>query len=193
MNDLSPIEDPRSVIRRHGLRPKRSWGQNFLINLALVERIADEIAAKGTERVIEIGAGAGTLTAALAARVPEVIAIERDPEMLALLSAERPAWGGQVEIVDADAADFDYLAAAKGACTVLAGNLPYQITGQLIRRVVEAREALERAVIMVQAEVAHRLRAMPGSKTYGVSSVMCQAWFEVLLLWKVSPDRKSVV
>lgn len=188
--DRSWPEDPRALLRRHGLRPKRSWGQNFLINLDLVRRLAGEIAHPDPEQVLEIGAGAGTLTAALAARVPRVVAIERDPDLIALLRAEARGWKhlrGTVEIVDADAAEFDYLSAASAATTVLAGNLPYQITGRLLRRVIEARAALTTAVVMVQAEVADRLRAPPGSRSYGVPSVMCQAYFDVTRLWRVSP------
>lgn len=181
------VEDPRAVLRRHGLRPKRSWGQNFLVNRALVERMADEIARDGIEQVIEIGAGVGTLTAALAARVPRVVALERDPDLVGLLRAESAAWGGHVEVVDADAAAFDYEAVAASGVTALAGNLPYQITGRLLRRVIEVRSSVRRSVVMVQAEVADRLTAPAGTKAYGVLGVMCQAWFEVVRLWRVSP------
>jgi 16S rRNA (adenine1518-N6/adenine1519-N6)-dimethyltransferase len=181
------IEDPRAVLRRHGLRPKRSWGQNFLVNRALVARMADEIARDGIEQVVEIGAGVGTLTAALAARVGRVVAVERDPDLVRLLRAESPSWGGRVEVVDADATSFDYVAAAVDGVTAIAGNLPYQITGRLLRRIVEARGVIRRAVVMVQSEVADRLGAAPGGKEYGVLGVMCQAWFEVTRLWRVAP------
>lgn len=185
--DAPRPEDPRAILRRHGLRPKRSWGQNFLINLALVERMATEISGHDVEQVIEIGAGLGTLTAALASRVPKVIALERDPDMVDVLRQERPSWGGDVEIVAADAVKLDYRALTSGRRTALVGNLPYQLTGRLLRRVVETRDEIELAVVMVQAEVAQRLRAKPGVKAYGVLGVMCQAWFDIAQLWRVSP------
>ena len=182
-----PLEDPRSVLRRHGLRPKRSWGQNFLINLALAERIASTVAEAGVDKVIEIGAGVGTLTAALAERLPAVVAIERDPELAALLRDEQSRLGPHVEVVEADASTFDYAGAAGSGRVALVGNLPYNLTGRLLRRAIEARGAVELALVMVQLEVADRLVAAPGSSSYGVLSVMCQAWMAPTVLWRVSP------
>ncbi len=186
-DDAVGLEDPRAILRRHGLRPKRSWGQNFLVNSALVERMAKEIADHGTEQVIEIGAGVGTLTAALASRVPRVIALERDPDLVKVLLEEHSGWGGDVEVVAANAVKYDYAERASAESTAIVGNLPYQLTGRLLRRVVECRDAIDFAVVMVQAEVAERLGASPGSKAYGILGVMCQAWFDVVKLWKISP------
>lgn len=176
------------MLRRHGLRPKRSWGQNFLINLDLAERIADAVAASGAACAIEIGAGAGTLTAALAARLPRVVAVERDPELGALLAAERGAsLGDNVEVVMADAATFDYAGAAAPGPAAVVGNLPYNLTGRLLRRVIEARDAICLGLVMVQLEVAERLVAGPGAEGYGVLTVMCQAWLDAEIQWRVSP------
>jgi 16S rRNA (adenine1518-N6/adenine1519-N6)-dimethyltransferase len=184
-------EDPRAVLRRHGLRPKKSWGQNFLINLDLAERIADAVAASGAACAIEIGAGAGTLTAALAARLPRVVAVERDPELAALLEAERAGGrlGDNVEVVPADAATFDYAGAAArhGGPAAVVGNLPYNLTGKLLRRIIEARGAIGLALVMVQLEVAERLVAAPGTDGYGVLTVMSQAWLDAEIQWRVSP------
>lgn len=182
-------EDPRAVLRRHGLRPKRSWGQNFLVNLSLAERIADAVSESGVEHAIEIGAGVGTLTSALAARIQRVTAIERDPELANLLREEQQMQrlSENIGVVEADAATFDYLGATTSAPTAIVGNLPYNITGRLLRRIVEAREQLRVSVVMVQAEVARRLLAQPGNGDYGVLSVMCQAWLTPKLLWRVSP------
>lgn len=182
-----PSEDPRAVLRRYGLRPKRSWGQNFLVNRALADRIAATIAESGVDRAIEIGAGVGTLTAALAEKLTTVIAIERDPELVAVLREELPNLGNNVEIVEADAATFDYHQVATRGETAIVGNLPYNISGRLLRRIIEARDDLQMAAVMVQLEVARRLLANPGSSDYGVLSVMCQAWLTPKLLWRISP------
>jgi len=175
------------VLRRHGLRPKRSWGQNFLVNIDLAERIADAVASSGVVCAVEIGAGVGTLTTALAARLPRVVAVERDPELAALLRAERAALGDNVEVVMADAASFDYAAAVAPGPAAVVGNLPYNLTGRLLRRIIEARAAIRLALVMVQLEVAERLVAAPGSGGYGVLTVMCQAWLDAEILWRVSP------
>ena len=181
------LEDPRRVLRRHGLQPKKSWGQNFLVNLALAERIAGEVTESCAELIIEIGAGTGTLTSALAARAPRVMAIERDPDLVALLEAERGSLGDNVDIAAADATSFDYRQAAGDASLAIAGNLPYQLSGRLLRRIVELRDRLELAVVMVQLEVAERLVAPPASSRYGVLSVMTQAFFDLELRFRASP------
>ncbi len=108
-------DDPRRVLARHGLAAKKSWGQNFLRDRAVLARIASAAGATAEDVVVEIGAGLGTLTAALVATEPppaRVVAIERDPDMLRVLGAElgdEP----RVEIVAADAATFDFAAAAR--------------------------------------------------------------------------------
>lgn len=175
------------MLRRYGLRPKRSWGQNFLVNRALAERIAATLVEAGVTHAIEIGAGVGTLTASLAEKLTTVIAIERDPELVGVLKAELPNLGSNVEIVEADAATFDYHRASTHDETAIVGNLPYNITGRLLRRIIEARDEFQMSAVMVQLEVAQRLLAAPGSTDYGVLSVMCQAWLTPKLLWRISP------
>lgn len=181
------VEDPRALLRRHGLRPKHSWGQNFLTNLKLVDRIADEVAAANTDLVIEIGAGVGTLTTALAQRVPRLIAIERDPDLVDLLARELDLVDGRLELVDCDALAFDYREASAGASVAIVGNLPYQLTGRLLRTVIQHHDLLTASVVMIQQEVADRLVAQPGTASYGVLSIMAQAWLEPTILWRVSP------
>jgi 16S rRNA (adenine1518-N6/adenine1519-N6)-dimethyltransferase len=180
-------EDPRAVLRRYGLRPKKSWGQNFLVNRALADRMASTLAEAGVSDAIEIGAGLGTLTAALAENLRTVTAIERDPELVAVLREELPNLGQNVVIVEADAATFDYDEVASGGTTAIVGNLPYNISGRLLRRIIEMRGRLELALVMVQREVAKRLLAEPSSSDYGVLSVMCQSWLTPELMWRVSP------
>jgi len=184
-------EDPRSVLARHNLDAKKSWGQNFLVDRNIHDKIVRAAAATTDDVVVEIGAGLGTLTLALLAGEPpprRVVAVERDPDMLAVLRAEL---GGRddVDIRGEDATHFDFAAAAGAAArpVLVVGNLPYQITSPLLFAMVDAGPAIRRAVVMVQREFAERVVAPPGSKTYGRLSVMVQQQMEARLLFQVSP------
>jgi 16S rRNA (adenine1518-N6/adenine1519-N6)-dimethyltransferase len=187
------MDDPRKVLARHGLAPKKSWGQNFLHDRSVHARIVAEVGAAAEDVVVEIGAGLGTLTAALAGATPaprRVIAIERDPEMQRVLAAEL---GGEphVELVHADALAFDFDAAARaaGRPLIVVGNLPYQIASALVLALVEAgaRGAIARAVVMVQREMAQRLVAPPGNRSYGRITVAVTQHAEARILFHVRP------
>jgi 16S rRNA (adenine1518-N6/adenine1519-N6)-dimethyltransferase len=179
------FEDPRAALRRHGLQPRKSFGQNFLVDRAVLEDIVRAIGARPGLRVVEIGAGLGTLTRALVDAGAEVVAIERDRDLVVAL---RQDLGAVVQIAEANAATFDYRAAAAGAPTVVAGNLPYQLTAPLLAEIVDAIDVLEGAVVMVQKEVADRLVARVGTKTYGALSVLAQARAEPRLVMSVPPS-----
>lgn len=172
-----PWEDPRRALKRAGLFPKRRYSQNFLVARHAVERIAEAAVELPGSRLIELGPGVGTLTAALLRLGAPVLAVERDPELLAFLRAELT--GFDCELMAGDAAELDYtaLAARLGTPLRVVGNLPYAITGAIMRRLIEARPLLSGAVVMVQREVAQRLRAAPGSDAYGALSVFVQASF----------------
>ena len=123
--------DPRRVLARHGLTAKKSWGQNFLHDRAVLGRIVAAAGAGADDVVVEIGAGLGTLTTALARAEPpprRILAVERDPDMQRVLAAEL-AGDARVEIVAADALAYDYAATARavGRPLIVVGNLPYQI------------------------------------------------------------------
>jgi 16S rRNA (adenine1518-N6/adenine1519-N6)-dimethyltransferase len=202
MTEDSTAAGARALLARHGLKPKKSWGQNFLTDTRVLARIAEATGVGPEDRVVEIGAGLGALTRALAARGARVTAIERDPELVAVLRAEL-AGDEAIEVVAEDALAYDFAAAAaraavqRGRPLVVAGNLPYQITTPLLFRVLEATgggagphagaPAVARAVFMVQREVAERIAAAPGSKSYGRLSVMLQQAAEVKLLFHVKP------
>ena len=173
--------DPRTVLARHGLRPKKSFGQNFLVARPVVEKIAELCVSRGETRVVEIGAGLGTLTGALLDRGAHVVAVERDRDLVPVLNAELgdDVGAGRLEIVEADAATVDLDALLGDAPhRVLAGNLPYQITGRLIERAVGLARRVDRVVVMVQREVADRLTAPPGGDDWGQLSVFVQAAFD---------------
>jgi 16S rRNA (adenine1518-N6/adenine1519-N6)-dimethyltransferase len=176
----------RALLARHGLRAKKSWGQNFLVDPGVQRRIVAAAAPGAQEVVVEIGAGLGALTAALAEMAARVIAIERDPDLVPLLSAV-VAGRDNVTVSATDALDFDFPAAARaaGGPVAVVGNLPYQITSPLLFALVAAGPAISRAVLMVQREVAERVVAAPGSKTYGRLSVMVQQQAAVQILFHV--------
>jgi len=176
---VPPWEDPRAVLARHGLRPKRRLAQNFLVSRGAVEAIARAAAAEPGATVVELGAGLGTLTAALLRAGARVIAVERDPEMLAVLQAELPAQSLVLRHDDAASVDYGALAAEAGGPLVVAGNLPYAVTGAILRNLVVHRAALLRAVVMVQREVRDRLAADPGTADYGALTVFTRAVFEL--------------
>jgi 16S rRNA (adenine1518-N6/adenine1519-N6)-dimethyltransferase len=189
---LSP-RDPRAVLRDAGLRPKRSFGQNFLVAAPIARSIAVACvpdAEIGKARVVEIGAGTGALTLLLAPRARSLVAIERDRDLAPLLAGELAAFE-HARLVEADAVTLDLAALLgelePGSARVLCGNLPYSITGPLLRRACESAACVERVVFMVQREVADRLAAEPSSKTWGALTVFVRAAFDVRTVLRAPP------
>jgi len=189
------MSDARAVLRAAGLSPKRSFGQNFLVSPHTVEAIAAACIPDGDlgrARALELGAGTGVLTRALAARARSLVAVERDRDLVPLLTealADLPP--GRVQVIEGDAQVVEpreLLGPPEdGSPRVLCGNLPYQITGRLLERAVAHAEDLERVVFMVQLEVADRLAADPGNKTYGALTVFTRAAFRTRKLFTVGP------
>jgi 16S rRNA (adenine1518-N6/adenine1519-N6)-dimethyltransferase len=171
----------REVLGQYGLRPKKSWGQNFLVNSELTARIAEHAVTSPGGTVIEIGAGLGALTVKLLERAERVIAIERDRDLVRILRDQLTAEiaSGRLVLEEADAKKTDYLALlATGVRPhVIAGNLPYQLTGVLLERLAGIAEHIDRSVVLVQAEVAARMVAAPATPEYGALSVFLQAQF----------------
>lgn len=166
------IPSPGELLRRHGLAPRKSWGQNFLHAREIHEQIVAASGAAPGRTVIEIGAGLGTLTAHLLASGAEVEAIERDRDLCTVLRsefAEQP----RLRLHEADAVRFDYGALAAEVIAAgrprpaIVGNLPYQLTGPLLFALLEHDASLGPWIVMVQREVCDRLCAEPGSRSYG--------------------------
>jgi 16S rRNA (adenine1518-N6/adenine1519-N6)-dimethyltransferase len=170
-------------LRARGLSPKKRFGQNFLVDPNAARAIAEAATTPAGGTVVEIGAGLGALTRPLLERAARVVAIERDRDLVPLLRGELASVieEGRAEVIEGDALHVDWAAALEGgpAPRAVAGNLPYLITGALLERAVGLASRIDRAVFMVQAEVAERLLAPPGGKTYGALSVFTQAAFEV--------------
>ena len=159
----------KQLLAIHGLAPRKRFGQNFLVREELAERIVDQCRLKADDVVVEIGPGAGALTARLAARARAVVAVEKDAGLAALLREEL-AEIPRVEIVEADFLEFDLAAVAArhdvGKIAVV-GNIPYNITTPILERLFEERHAVASAVLLVQKEYAERLAAPAGTKAYG--------------------------
>ncbi len=161
------IEPPAKVLRRHGLSARKQWGQHFLRDLRVHEAIVRAAGVGAGDRVVEIGAGLGTLTAHLLETGAEVWAIERDRDLCPVLRAEL-AQHPQFRLHEADAVRFDYATAHDdGLIPTIVGNLPYHLTGPLLFRLLDAHAFTGPWVVMVQKEVANRLCAAPGSRAYG--------------------------
>lgn len=177
------MDSPGSLLRRHGLSPKRSWGQNFLGDEGVLRRIAAACGVGPGDTVVELGAGLGHLTEQLLLTGARVIAVERDRELAAVLR-ESFAGRANLELVEANAATVDFRELAGGPCAV-AGNLPYHLSSEILFHCLAQRAVVTRMVFTLQAELAERIAAGPGSRTYGILSVQAQALCEVRLLFRV--------
>jgi 16S rRNA (adenine1518-N6/adenine1519-N6)-dimethyltransferase len=183
---IGPFPDARVLLDRYGLRAKKSFGQNFLISERALRAIADATVTSDEDWIVEIGAGLGTLTAQIVERVTagKVIALEADPDMIRVLRAEL----GDVdnlEIEQVDVMRYDLRKAASLRPITVCGNLPYHIASQILFRVIEARDVIHHAVVMIQKEMADRITAKPGTKEYGALGVMVCTYLNVSTVIKV--------
>jgi len=189
IDELPPLRD---VIRRHSLSAKKSLGQNFLFDLNLTARIARVAAPLKGATVIEVGPGPGGLTRALLAEgAKHVIAIERDERALAALAEIAAHYLGRLEIVAGDALAFDPRSHLRGQRAHVVANLPYNIATALLVGWLTAEPWppwYDMLVLMFQREVAERIVAKPGSKTYGRLSVLAGWRTEAKILFDVSPS-----
>ena len=178
----------RDLAGRLGLRPTKKWGQNFVIDANTVRRIVRLADLGPSDVVVEIGPGLGSLTLALLPQVAAVVAVEVDPNLAAALpetvAALAPACGDRLTVLATDALSVHTLPDPQP--TALVANLPYNISVPVVLSFLEALPTLRRALVMVQLEVAQRLAAPPGSKTYGIPSLKAAWYAEVKLTGTVS-------
>jgi 16S rRNA (adenine1518-N6/adenine1519-N6)-dimethyltransferase len=167
---------------------KPKLGQNFLNDAQAIQRIVEALGDISGHTVVEIGPGGGAITRALASRAGRVVAIELDRELAAGLGARFHP--DRVTVVEGDALKFDFEAASEAAQERLAvvGNLPYGITSPILLKLAASHAALDRAVLMVQREVADRIVSGPGSRDYGVLSVTVQMYGPVERLFTLPPS-----
>ena len=176
------------LLREHHIRPSRALGQNFVTDPNTVRRVARLSGVGPGDRVVEVGAGLGSLTLALGETGAAVMAVERDRALVAVLRevlAEK-APDGAVRVVEADAMGLDWHAVLQPATGwVLVANLPYNIATPLVATLLDGVPQVERMLVMVQREVAERLAAGPGDPAYGAVSVKVAYWAEAELLGPV--------
>lgn len=171
----------RDLLGRHGVRLRKGLGQNFLVDGNVLARIVDLAGPRADETAVEVGAGVGTLTCALAPRVRELLAVEVDGRLIPILQ-EQTASHPNVRVLRAD---FRELALGDfGDRLLLVGNLPFGITSDVLVKLIRERAVVDRALFMVQAEVAEKLVAPPGPEASRLG-VHLRAYFEVEVARKV--------
>jgi len=170
----------RELAAAHGVRPTKTLGQNFVVDANTVRRIVAVSGVDGDDVVLEVGPGLGSLTLALLDAAASVTALEIDPVLAAALPATvarwRPEAVDRLRVVAIDAMTLDPATLPGPAPTALVANLPYNVSVPVLLTAFERLGSLRHGLVMVQAEVADRLAAGPGSRTYGAPSVKA-AWF----------------
>jgi 16S rRNA (adenine1518-N6/adenine1519-N6)-dimethyltransferase len=189
IDDLPPLRD---VIRRHGLAARKSLGQNFLLDLNLTARIARAAGPLDGVTVVEVGPGPGGLTRALLALgTRRIVAIERDTRAIAALEEIAERYPSRLTVVEADALRFDVAPYLDGDPARVVANLPYNIATALLVAWLTIEPWppwYDSLVLMFQREVAERLVAPPGSKSYGRLAVLAQWRTEARILFDIAPS-----
>jgi len=169
------MTSPRTLLKAWKIKPKKQWGQNFLIDPSTAEMIISRAQLSARDVVLEIGAGLGALTIPVARVVKQVLAVERDRQLSQLLKTELLA--NQISNVtilreDILKVDIEELTTQIDRKFMVVGNLPYNISSQVLLMLIHNRNAISRGVFMFQKELAQRLTAEPGNKAYGRITVM---------------------
>ena len=180
------------------VKPKKSLGQHFLTDLTIARRIADTVDACPDIPVLEIGPGMGVLTQFLITKPREVAAVEIDRESIAYLRQHFPQFAAPLptgeglgvgpSLISGDFLRMDLHDLFGGRQFVLTGNYPYDISSQIFFKMLDNRDLIPCCTGMIQREVALRMASQPGSKTYGILSVLIQAWYDVEYLFTVEPS-----
>ena len=174
MNKLSNPSVVTRLLEQHGIRLKKKWGQNFLVDENVLSKIADAASIQSTDTVLEVGPGIGSLTQKLAQRARQVIAVEIDGRLLPILRENLLGYNN-VEVIHQDALAFNPSAACKPGPVKLVANLPYNVATPLFYRwLKDYKHCFSMLLCMVQKEVAERIVAKPGGKDYGTLSVVLQ-------------------
>jgi 16S rRNA (adenine1518-N6/adenine1519-N6)-dimethyltransferase len=200
------MPSPLSLLRKYGIRPRKRLGQCFLCDPNILEKIVRIAGVRETDTVVEIGSGIGVLTAMIARMARRVVAVEVDRLLVEVLQKELGDFEN-VEIVQTDVLQFDFSTVCTGPLQEgrkerikVIGNVPYNLSSQIVLRLLAYRDCLDRIVLMLQREVAERLAAPPGTKDYGPLSVYVALFTEPVLENKVpagcfypKPDVESRV
>ena len=182
------MTSPAVLMKAWRIYPKKQLGQNFLTDANMAAAIVSYTGLSTDDVVLEIGAGLGSLTIPLARQARKVIAIEKDHRLVELLSTELTAASlANVSLLEQDILKLDIpsLAETENTDLTVVGNVPYNISSQILVQIVKARASIKKAILMFQKELAQRITAPPGSKAYGRISVMVQYCARVKVLTEV--------
>ncbi len=178
----------KNILSENGKILKKSLGQNFLFDKNTLDQIVSASVEDKTTNIIEIGAGVGLLTDLLCQKANKVVTIEIDDSLPPLLKETVPHTNFSLHLQDVLQADFQILAANHfgGERFTVVGNLPYYITTKILDRLMQQHKLFDRAVIMVQREVALRLLSEPGSKEYRATTICAKALFDIEIICNVA-------
>jgi len=180
----------RELLDAHDLGPSRALGQNFLCDQGMVDKIVRLAGVGPDDHVLEIGPGLGSLTAGLCATGARVVAVEIDRHLIPALTDQvgHHQETGRLTIINADVRELDWASVLGDHRWAVVANLPYNIATPLILDLLAEQPQLDRWVVMVQREAGERLVARPGSRTYGIPSVLLAYWAEARIVGSVPAD-----
>ncbi|MCK4837985.1 MAG: ribosomal RNA small subunit methyltransferase A [Desulfobulbaceae bacterium] len=187
---MTNLTDTKNILKSGKLAPSKQRGQNFLVNPRTAEAIVANAGVTEDDTVVELGVGLGSLTLPLAAKAKKVIGIEVDRGIIKW-HEEKNILPANVTLIHQDLlkADFRELAERAGSRLKIIANLPYSVSNPLVFKLLENREIMEYAVLMLQKEVGQRLQASPGTKAYGVLSVLLGAYASTKIIMNVGPGQ----
>jgi 16S rRNA (adenine1518-N6/adenine1519-N6)-dimethyltransferase len=184
------MTSPKEIMRKKGLHPLRRYGQSFLQDKNMIAKIVDAADIRKGDTVLEIGPGLGIMTGLIAERAKEVIAIEIDPYMVNILT-ETLSDQANLKIIQTDVLTYDLADALPESSPEklnVIGNVPYNISTPILFHLMAFRKKIKSITIMLQKEVADRLAASPGTKTYGIPSVVVSMYAQVIPVMNVPPE-----
>ncbi len=187
---MTNLTDTKNILKSGKLAPSKQRGQNFLVNPRTAEAIVANAGVTGDDTIVELGVGLGSLTLPLAAKAKKVIGIELDRGIINW-HEEKKILPANVSLIHQDLlkSDFRKLAEQAGGRLKIIANLPYSVSNPLVFKLLENREIMEYAVLMLQKEVGQRLQASPGTKAYGVLSVLLGAYASTKIIMNVGPGQ----
>ena len=186
-SDLSSRSEVIALIGRFGIHPQKHLGQSFLVDRCVLGRIAEEARSICSNKILEIGAGLGTVTLELAHLCPTVVALEIDPRLMDVL-AETVGDREEIELVRQDFLSFDFEKTFGDEQVFVFGSIPYRITAPILKKLTECREYISAALLLTQEEVAHKIKASPGPEGSSLG-VMLYAYADISVIERV--PRKS--
>lgn len=203
VSPLASLSATREVLEAHGLAAKKALGQNFLVNDGIISKIVALSEVCPEDRVLEVGPGIGTLTIALLKNAAHVTSVERDADLPAVLAQTCAPWADRFTLIQKDALDLELEDLQRGAGKAGIGgggasptlpnkfiaNLPYAVAATLVLDYFQRIPSLQSATVMVQKEVADRMSAQPGTKSYGAYTVKLSLFARPVGRFAVGPQN----